>query len=137
MPLLLTQIQHIGIPVLNLEKSVSFYQKLGFSSVMSATFPHENETGNVQMMQSGSIIIELYQFPATVLSSIANRQDGHIDHIAFEVNDIDEAFISLKTEGFQTVEDAPIFLPFWEKGCKFFHIIGPNGERLEFNQRLK
>jgi lactoylglutathione lyase len=28
-------------------------------------------------------------------------------------------------------------LAFWSKGCKYFNILGPDGERLEFNQILK
>ena len=29
------------------------------------------------------------------------------------------------------------FLNFWEKGCKYFYILGPDHERLEFCQILK
>jgi lactoylglutathione lyase len=34
------------------------------------------------------------------------------------------------------MEDKPVFLPFWKKGCKYFNILDPDGERLEFNQIL-
>ena len=27
-------------------------------------------------------------------------------------------------------------LPFWERGVKYFTILGPNHEKLEFNQRF-
>jgi len=30
-----------------------------------------------------------------------------------------------------------VYLPFWEKGCKYFYILGPDGERLEFCEILK
>jgi len=70
------------------------------------------------------------------LAEIAARKDGHIDHIAFDVPDIDAAFKTLQTAGFTIIEDAPVFLHFWKKGCRYFNILGPNNERLEFNQVL-
>ncbi|HBL76959.1 MAG: hypothetical protein A2W90_00670 [Bacteroidetes bacterium GWF2_42_66] len=67
---------------------------------------------------------------------IKQRKDGHIDHIAFDVSNIDETFELLKNEGFTILEDSPVYLNFWEKGCKYFNVLGPDGERLEFCQIL-
>jgi len=103
---------------------------------MSAGFDFDGGKGSVAMMQQGSIIIELYQMPEKELAEIKSRKNGHIDHIAFDVSDIDEAFIAIKNAGFSVIEDAPVLLPFWKKGCKYFNITGPDGERLEFNQIL-
>jgi hypothetical protein len=30
----------------------------------------------------------------------------------------------------------PVYLPFWEKGIKYFNVLGPDGERVEFAERL-
>lgn len=89
------------------------------------------------MMKQAEILIELYQFPAEVLESIKWRRDGKIDHIAFDVPDIGEVFQQLKALGFIPLEEQPVFLPFWEHGCRYFNILGPDGERLEFNQILR
>ena len=132
----INHIQHIGIPVTNLERSEAFYKGLGFENVMNASFEQEGERGTVAMMASGSMIIEIYQMPEKELIEIRNRHNGHIDHIAFDVADIDQAFASLKAASYLLVEPAPVFLPFWKNGCKYFNIIGPDGERLEFNQLL-
>lgn len=137
MNLNIKQIQHIGIPVTDIARSVVFYQQLGFANVMNNHFLHNGGSGLVIMMQCGAVIIELYQLPAKDLAEIRNRQNGHIDHIAFDVDDIDDVFNKLKGASFNIIEDAPVFLPFWEKGCKYFNITGPDGERLEFNQILK
>ena len=59
-----------------------------------------------------------------------------MDHIAFVVDDIDETFTMRKNERFTIPEDQPVFLNFWERGSKYFYIIGPDGERLEFCQVL-
>ena len=133
----LENIQHVGIPVTNIKSSEMFYTNLGFKNVMQANFIHENETGICIMMQQGTIVIELYQMPQKDLQSVANRKDGHIDHIAFDVDDIDLAFGQLKKASFQIIEQAPVFLSFWKKGCRYFNITGPDGERLEFNHIIK
>lgn len=135
-PIKINHIQHIGIPVTNLSASKAFYTKLGFIDVMSSTFEHAGAKGHVSMMQQGSIILELYQMPEPALAGIRSRSNGHIDHIAFDVDDIDTTFATLKSAGYKIVEPTPIFLPFWKNGCRYFNVIGPDGERLEFNQIL-
>lgn len=136
MNLSINHIQHIGIPVTNLSASQLFYEKLGFANVMSASFDYAGDKGKVAMMKQGSMIIEIYEMPASELHEIRNRKNGHIDHIAFDVADIDAAFAQLSSDGFAVIEPAPVLLPFWKNGCRYFNITGPDGERLEFNQIL-
>ncbi|GEL09944.1 lactoylglutathione lyase [Flavobacterium glycines] len=138
MNLKINHIQHIGIPVNDIIISEAFYKKLGFKNIMSSTFEIESEEGGiVAMMERNNMIIELYQMPESKLSEIRDRKNGHIDHIAFDVDDIDITFRIIKENDFQIIEEQPVFLNFWKKGCKYFNILGPNGERLEFNQILK
>lgn len=132
----INRLQHTGLPVTNLAASKAFYQTLGFTGVMSSTFPHTEGTGHVCMLQRGDIVLELYELPASALDEIRARSNGHIDHIAFDVPDIDATFSTLKSAGLSPIEPTPVFLPFWTNGCKYFNILGPNGERLEFNQIL-
>ena len=132
----INHLQHIGIPVTNLKVSEIFYQRLGFKNVMDSSFIFNGGKGLVVMMKSGEVIMELYQMPESELAEIRSRKNGHIDHIAFDVSDINEAFDVLKKASFHIVEDSPVFLPFWKNGCKYFNILGPDGERLEFNQIL-
>ena len=136
MNLKLNHIQHIGIPVTNIQASEIFYERLGFKNVMATTFEYNGGAGNVAMMKLNEMIIELYQMPEAELKEIRERKNGHIDHIAFDVDDIDTAFEELKNNSFNILEEAPVFLSFWKNGCKYFNITGPDGERLEFNQIL-
>jgi len=129
-------IQHIGVPVTNLEASQLFYSRLGFCNVMEAPFTDNGGTGTCVMMQRGNMIMELYQLPDAGLPAIRSRSNGHIDHVAFDVSDIDEAFKVITEAGFNVIEPEPVFLQFWKNGCKYFNITGPDGERLEFNQVL-
>ena len=136
MNLRLNHIQHIGIPVTNIQASEVFYERLGFRNVMATTFQYNGDTGNVAMMRRDSMIIELYQMPEAKLKEIRQRGNGHIDHVAFDVDDIDQTFETLRSNGFNILEEEPVFLAFWKNGCKYFNITGPDGERLEFNQIL-
>jgi len=130
------RLQHVGIPVTNVIVSEAFYEQLGFIKAMQSPFQDDGETGTCVMMKNGEVIIELYQLPENKLKEIRERKDGHIDHITFDVDDIDSAFTALKNGSLHVIEQEPVFLPFWENGCKYFNILGPDGERLEFNQLL-
>jgi len=133
----LTGPQHLGIPVTDLEKSRQFYERLGFRQVMSADLPQGNESVKVAMMDFKGFIIELYQLTGEDLAEIRSRKDGHIDHIALDVRDIGEAFRELKAAGLRVLEKEPVYLPFWEKGIRYFNVLGPGGERVEFSERLR
>ena len=132
----ITGLQHVGIPVTVLSNSISFYEKLGFSKVMEAPFDFDGSKGTCVMMQCDTIVMELYELPPHAINNIKNRKDGHIDHVAFNVTDIDNTFVTLKRAGYTILEETPTFLQFWKNGCRFFNIHGPDGERLEFNQVL-
>jgi len=129
--------QHLGVPVTDIKVSEAFYQSLGFDNVMATTFQLNGDTGYVAMMQRGDMIIEIYQLPEKELAEIKTRGNGHVDHMAFDVDDADTLFHQLKEAGYNVVENAPVFLSFWKHGCKFFNITGPDGERLEFNEIVK
>ena len=129
-------LQHVGIPVTNIAVSEAFYTALGFHKVMHKPFTMDKNTGTCIMMNNGNILIELYQLPEHMLQKIRERADGHVDHIAFDVEDIEITFTALKKARLRIIEEEPVFLPFWDKGCRYFNILGPDGERLEFNQIL-
>ncbi len=131
-------LQHIGLPVTNLERSKAFYAGLGFVEVMRTDLPRALEAIHVAMMHHEGLTIELYQLEPEERQEIAKRSDGHIDHIALDVMDIEQAFSEICAAGLEVLEkDAPVFLPFWEKGVRFFTIRGPDGEKVEFNQILR
>ena len=133
----INRIQHIGIPVTDLKKSEAFYEGLGFKNVMTTFFEINGNKGYVTMMQRGEMVMELYQMPEPELAEIKARKNGHVDHVAFDVDDVEATYQLLKANEYTMLETAHIFLQFWQKGCKYFNIAGPDGERLEFNEIMK
>jgi len=51
------------------------------------------------------------------------------------VTDIDAVFSKIKELGYEMLDDNIRFLPFWEYGVRFFTIIGPNKEKIEFCEK--
>jgi lactoylglutathione lyase len=130
------RIQHIGIPAHDLEVSIPFYERLGFENVMESPFEFDGGFGTCVMMKNHEVIVELYQMPAKQLAEVKARSNGHVDHFAIDVTDVDHAFETLKKAGFEILEETPTFLQFWKNGTRFFNLKGPSGEIIEFNQIL-
>ena len=129
--------EHIGIAVNSVKLAGEIYSKL-LNTPVYKTETVESEHVLTAFLQSGPNKIELLEAlndDSAVAKFIAKKGEG-IHHIAFDVDDIDATFNALKQASFIVLEDAPVFLSFWKNGCKYFNILGPDGERLEFNQIL-
>jgi catechol 2,3-dioxygenase-like lactoylglutathione lyase family enzyme len=130
-------LQHIGIPVTNLDRSKALYAQLGFEQVMRTDLPGASESIQVAMMRHEKLTLELYQLEQEERQAVSRRTDGHIDHIALDVMDIERAYLEACAVGLEVLEDpAPVYLPFWERGVRYFTVRGPDGEKVEFNQIL-
>lgn len=119
-----TGLQHIGVPTNDLNKTIEFYKSLGFEVA------HRTANGDEQVafLRLGDLTIETYQnFKAAEIN-------GAVDHIAINVTDVDEARRIADEMRLEVIEEGQ--LPFWTNGVKYFTILGPNREKLEFNQYL-
>jgi catechol 2,3-dioxygenase-like lactoylglutathione lyase family enzyme len=121
---LATGVQHIGVPTNDIAKTIAFYEKLGFVNV------HEKDNNGEQVafLKLGDLVVETYQNGKAVGSA------GAVDHIAINVTDVDAARRIADEMGLEVIEAGQ--LPFWTNGVKYFTILGPNSEKLEFNQYL-
>ena len=119
-----TGLQHIGLPTNDMEKTLAFYTALGFEVA------HQTMLGDtaVAFFNLGNLMIEAYQ------NGQAVGKAGAVDHIAINVTDIVEARRIADEMGLNVIEADE--LPFWDNGVKYFTILGPNNEKLEFNQYL-
>lgn len=121
-----TGVQHIGIPTNDMEETKAFYKKLGFQEAFSTN----NNGEKVVFLQLHNLVIETYENHAATLKV------GAIDHIALDVKNIEKLFELVKENHFHLLDDNVNFLPFWDNGVKFFTILGPNEEKIEFCEKL-
>ena len=123
----ITGIQHVGIPTDDIQKSILFYKGLG-SGIVWQTIKEQDGT-SVVFLQLGNLIMEVYE------NKQASMKSGAIDHIALNVTDIGAVFSKIKELGYEMLDDNIRYLPFWEYGVRFFTIIGPNKEKIEFCEK--
>jgi len=123
-----TGIAHIGIPTTNLQKTIRFYADLGFETILKAFNTEVNE--QVAFLQFRDIVI--------VANETLNlkREVGAIDHIAINISDIEKLFKEAKNRGYDLLDNEIQYLPFGEKGVKFFTVRGPSKEKIKFCQIL-
>lgn len=125
---IMTGIQHVGIPTNQIDATVAFYESLGFRSIYRTV--NEAAGEEVCFLQMKNLCIETYQNGKAALHA------GAVDHIAIDVTDIDAAYQAVQELGCPFFEEGISFLPFWEKGIRYFILLGPNQEKIEFCQIL-
>lgn len=118
--------QHIGIPVRDMDRSVEFYEGLGFRRAYGTEYFGQR----VSFMQMQGMTVELYTEKNTA------GQAGAVDHIAINVTDIDEVFRTIREGSYTMLDQEVDERPFWDRGVRFFTILGPDREKIEFNQFL-
>lgn len=123
----ITGIQHVGIPTDDLDGTISFYKGLGFEQ--AGLFPNGQE--HCAFMRLGNLTIETWTGDPTA------KQAGAINHISLNTTDVDKAFAAAKEQGLNLVNTEIQSIPsFWDNGIRFFNILGPNQETIEFCQIL-
>lgn len=123
-----TGVQHLGLPTNDIETTIQFYKSLGFEVALRTVNEAANE--QVAFLRLKNLVIETYQNNAAV------GKPGAIDHVALDVDDIERVFSVIKDGGYTMLDQEIQFLPFWTNGVRFFTILGPNGEKVEFSQML-
>ncbi len=121
-----TGIQHIGIPTNDMDATIKFYETLGFERA----FETDHNNGKVIFFRYGSIMLETYEKHGE-----AAEKRGAVDHIALNVTDLEKTLEEVQKTAYPVIE-GPNFLPFFENGVRYFSIMGPNAEVVEFNQYL-
>ena len=124
----ITGMQHIGLPTNDIEKTIAFYQTLGFEVASRTDLP----TDKVAFLTLKNICIETYQ---SLEGPNAKGVDGAVDHFCVDVDDIEATYEAVKAAGLTPMSEIQ-FLPFWEKGVRFFKVLDPNNAPVEFCQIL-
>lgn len=122
-----TGFQHVGIPTTDIEQTIAFYQGLGFELTWRSS---EEGGANAAFLSLYNMVVETYQKPTS--AQIA----GAVDHFCIDCTDIDNLFELVKKNGYTFVTDSVNEINFLENGVRYFKILGPNQEIIEFCQKL-
>ncbi|MEB1809095.1 MAG: VOC family protein [Bacillaceae bacterium] len=102
-------IDHIGIAVRDLDKSISFYKNiLGGTLIDRYRSDAKGVESEIAIFDINGDKVELLAPTNNTTSPIARfiKQKGKgVHHIAYRVNNLDEALIELKQQGVRTLED--------------------------------
>jgi glyoxylase I family protein len=119
---------HIAIICSNYEKSMDFYvNKLGFSIIREVNRPQQNDM--LIMLQQGQTVLELF-IRADAPQRVNHPEAMGLRHLAFHVENMDEAVAWLNERGIETepVREDKI------NGGRFTFFKDPDGLPLELHE---
>ena len=142
-------LNHVGITVSNLERSIEFYTGLGFGEPpadwvftidgewLSRLVAEEGAVIRVAFLPMDDMVLELleYQHPEGVKSNTRPNRDAGAMHVALNVDDVDATYEELKAKVLfnsppQTVATGP-----WA-GNKVAYLSDPDGTPVELVQNV-
>lgn len=102
------KIEHIGIAVQSLSRSLPLFEKLLNSSCYKTEFV-ESEKVNTAFFRAGETKLELLEStdPGGPIARFIEKKGEGIHHIAFDVSDIESEMKRLEREGFVLLHDKP------------------------------
>ncbi|MDB4867657.1 MAG: hypothetical protein JWR03_1990 [Cohnella sp.] len=125
------KIEHVGIMVTSLERSIPFYENtVGMKHLETIT--HMNGVIRLAFLSfadSPETEVELIE---GFTGSLAD--EGRVHHIAFAVDNIDSEYTRIRSLDVTGVEDEITALP---NGSRYFFFRGPDGESIEFFQSTR
>ena len=120
---------HIGLGTNDIEADVKWYiDVLGFELIGDFKSP---EGEPIKFIKSGDIVYEVFQPIGGVVAP------GKIDHFCFDSQDIEADYRYCVEQGYSFEKEGIQELPtVWERGVRYFKILSPTGEAIEFCQVL-
>ena len=116
-------LHHAGVYVADLARSIGFYcDAFGLDVAEQLSFGEER----IAFLHVGSARLEL------IAGGPARDGTGVIDHIAFEVQDLDALLAHLRARGVTLLDHKPVRVP--GIGARILFCQGPDGERIELLQ---
>ena len=127
---LLTGFHHIGLPTIDMDGTIRFYESLGGQVVMEKEDADEGRPIRVVHILLSNLKVEVFE------RLEAAGKPGAFDHIAIEVSDVDAAYAQCKAMGMRFMEDGVNTSSYWPPhNLRWFIVIGVNGEKVEFAQK--
>lgn len=129
------KVDHIGFAVSNLEESIKFYQDvLGLE--LHGTEVVEEQKVKVAFLPLGDTEVELLEAtePDSPIAKFIDKKGQGFQHIAFRVDNIEEALADMKAKGIRLIDEKPRY---GAGGAKiaFLHPKSTNGVLIELCER--
>ena len=103
---------------------------MGFELAYETDYLDHGVPEKIAFIQKDDVMYELYEYLADPERAEVINSNRKIDHIAFRVDDVDEAYEEAQRLDLKIIK--PITdLPFWKNGCRFFTVSTPNGDLVE------
>ncbi|MCF8275272.1 MAG: methylmalonyl-CoA epimerase [Flavobacteriales bacterium] len=101
-------IEHLGIAVESLERSIPIYEQL-LNTKCYKQEAVESENVVTAFFQTGNNKIELLEAtsPESAIAKFVAKRGEGIHHVAYAVNDIHQEMARLKAEGFRLLNEQP------------------------------
>ena len=120
-----TGVQHVGIPTTDLEGTIAYYERLGFECL--GIYP--NGEDRCTFLRLNNLTLEVWTMNPTPM------ENGAINHFALDSTDIEASFAEAQKLGLNFVEGSIQHIDtFWSNGIRYFNVLGPNHEVIEFCQ---
>lgn len=118
---------HVGIIVSDLARSTAFYAALGFEPVEE----REMADKTLSFMRLGCLQIELFDYREKPPAAVRPDRAPGFRHLAFETDDIDDAYARLRAAGIIGDDIAIRELP---GGWRLLFFDDPDGMEIEIKQ---
>lgn len=126
----INKIHHVAIICSDYETSKHFYIHIMGFSVIAENYRKERQSYKLDLAVNDSYAIELFSFPNPP-QRVSRPEAAGLRHLAFEVNDIEQAVAWLDDNG---VTHEPIRIDEFA-GKKFTFFSDPDGLPLEFYEK--
>lgn len=102
------KIEHLGIAVENIEKSLAVYESL-IGETAYKTEIVETEFVKTAFIRVGESKIELLEAtkPTSPIAKFLEKKGKGFHHVAFEVDDIEQEIVRLQKQGFELIHQTP------------------------------
>ena len=106
---MLKKIRHVGILVEDLDRIVKKFERFGLAC--SEVVEKPDEGARIAFLPIGDTLIEFLRFSGDEARDLSNKvvrsQPGAINHICFEVDDLEASIRDFEKGGAKLIEDTP------------------------------
>lgn len=109
---------------------------MGFRTISRGYLSTPEGDIQIHYLEKAGFVIEVLEMIGSGLEELRQRKEGRLDHIALRVRNAREAFDEARKSGFSMQDHTIQELPLLEKGIRFFFVSGPDGEKVEFVEKI-